>query len=70
MRKVIPEDKTIRKLSDGALAAYIHHGHRLYRYWQQHSAPRLETSQMWNKHALVPTDGRVNKVQLQPTITY
>jgi len=39
MRKVIPEGKTIRKLSDGALTAHIHHGHRLYRYWQQHSAP-------------------------------
>jgi len=42
MPSMIPDGKTIRKqLSDAELAAYIHHGHR-----QQHSAPRLETSQM------------------------
>jgi len=36
MPSVIPDGKTIRKQSDAALAAYIHHGHRLYRYWQPH----------------------------------
>jgi len=51
MTSVIPDGKTIRKqLSDAELAAYINHGHRLYRYsdsrTKAHSAPRLETSQM------------------------
>ena len=34
MPSVIPDGKTIRKqfLSDAELAAYMHHGHRLYRY--------------------------------------
>jgi len=29
MTSLIPDGKTIRKQSDAALAAYIHHGHRL-----------------------------------------
>jgi len=49
---------------------YMHQGHRLGTdsRTKAHSAPRLVTSQMWDKHALVHTDGRVNKVQLQSTV--
>jgi len=42
---VIPDGKTIHKqLLDAAFAAYMHHGHRLYRYTQPHKGAQCTST--------------------------
>jgi len=47
MTSVIPDGNQYENnifIRRQARSLHMHHGHRLFRYWQQHSAPRLETS--------------------------